>query len=111
MFVLPCIQSARGNLDGIPNVIPEAMAMQVPIVTTNLSGIPELVEDQVNGLLIPSGDDVALVNAMARLLDEPALRGKLGRNGRQTVEEKFDVQHNVRRFAGTLWPDWFPPNN
>jgi glycosyltransferase involved in cell wall biosynthesis len=111
MFVLPCIQSASGNLDGIPNVIPEAMAMQVPVISTDLSGIPELVEDQVNGLLMPSGDDVALVNAMARLLDEPALREKLGRNGRRTVEEKFDVQQNVRRFAGTLWPAWFPPDS
>jgi glycosyltransferase involved in cell wall biosynthesis len=107
MFVLPCVKSKAGNLDGIPNVLLEAMAMQVSVISTSLSGIPELVDDQVNGLLIPSGDTVALVNAMARLLDEPALREKLGRNGRQSVVEEFDVERNVRQFAATLWPAWF----
>jgi glycosyltransferase involved in cell wall biosynthesis len=110
MFVLPCVASSAGNLDGIPNVLAEAMAMQVPVITTNLSGIPELVEDQKNGLLVPSGDDTALVGAMARLLDTPALRVRLGRNGRRTVLEKFDIARNVRRFANTLWPQWFDGN-
>ncbi len=107
MFVLPCIMSKHGNLDGIPNVLAEAMALRVPVVSTNISGIPELVEDQVNGLLIPPGDDTALANAMAQLLNEPALRERLGQNGRQSVVKKFDVKRNVRRFAATLWPDWF----
>jgi len=107
MFVLPCVQSRSGNLDGIPNVLAEAMIMRVPIITSNISGIPELIDDQVNGLLIPPGDDTALVDAMSRLLDEAALREELGRNGRQSVIEKFDVERNVRRFAATLWPNWF----
>jgi glycosyltransferase involved in cell wall biosynthesis len=107
LFVLPCIKSRDGDMDGIPNVLPEAMAMQVPVVSTDISGIPELVDDQVNGLLAPLGDDDALAAAMVRLLDDPALRQRLGRNGRRSVAETFDVERNVRLFAAALWPDWF----
>lgn len=107
LFVLPCIKSSDGDMDGIPNVLAEAMAMQVPVVSTNLSGVPELVHDQVNGLLAPSGDDDALATAMARLLDDPALRAKLARNGRRSIVDTFDVNRNVRQFASALWPDWF----
>lgn len=107
LFVLPCIKSKDGDMDGIPNVLPEAMAMQVPVVSTDISGIPELVHDQVNGLLAPPGDDDALAAAMARLLDDSALRERLGQNGRQSIVDTFDVNQNVRQFAATLWPDWF----
>lgn len=108
MFVLPCIKSKDGDMDGIPNVLAEAMAMQLPVVSTDISGVPELVNDQVNGLLIPSGDDDALAAAMARLLDDSALRERLGQNGRQSIVNRFDVNRNVWKFAITLWPDWFP---
>jgi glycosyltransferase involved in cell wall biosynthesis len=108
LFVLPCIKSKDGDMDGIPNVLAEAMAMQLPVVSTDISGVPELVNDQVNGLLTPSGDDDALAAAMARLLDDPALREKLAKNGRQSIVATFDVNRNVRKFAVNLWPDWFP---
>lgn len=107
LFVLPCIKSSDGNMDGIPNVLAEAMAMECPVISTNTSAIPELVEHQANGLLIPAGDEVALAAAMARILDEPALREALGRNGRQMIVNTFDVERNVRQFAMTLWPEWF----
>jgi glycosyltransferase involved in cell wall biosynthesis len=107
LFCLPCVMSKEGNLDGIPNVLPEAMAMQRPVISTTLSGIPELVDHEVNGLLVPAGDVDALVAAIARLLDDPALCQRLGKNGRQTVLEKFDIRRNIKRFAATLWPDWF----
>ncbi len=107
LFVLPCLQSKDGNLDGIPNVLAEAMAMQVPVISTRVSAIPELVTDQVNGLLVPPEDPVALAAAMTRLLDEPALREELGDNGRRFILDTFDVEQNVRRFAATLWPDGF----
>ena len=106
MFVLPCVKSHDGNMDGIPNVLAEAMAMQLPVVSTNTSAIPELIQDQVNGLLVPSEDHKALVNAMAGLLDDPALRSRLGKNGRRSIVDTFDVERNVRQFATTLWPDW-----
>ena len=111
MFVLPCVKTSDGNLDGIPNVLPEAMAMRVPVISGNISGIPELVQNQVNGILISPGDDDALVDAMCQLLDDPALRERLAQNGRQTVVETFDVERNVRHFATTLWPQWFDGHN
>jgi glycosyltransferase involved in cell wall biosynthesis len=107
MFVLPCVKSEDGDVDGIPNVVAEAMAMQLPVVSTDISAIPELVEDQVNGLLVPSEDDNALVAAMASLLNDPALRERLGQKGRQSIVDSFDVNQNVHQFAATLWPDWF----
>ncbi len=106
MFVLPCVKSSDGSMDGIPNVLAEAMVMQLPVVSTNISAIPELVKDQVNGLLVPPEDNDALVTAMARLLNDPALGEELGKNGRQTIIETFDVERNVRQFAITLWPNW-----
>ena len=107
MFVLPCIQTDEGDVDGIPNVICEAMAMQLPVISTSVSAIPEILEHEVNGLLLPPDDNQALVKAMAHLLDEPALRARLGGNGRQSMIETFDIERNVRRFATTLWPEWF----
>lgn len=94
-------------MDGIPNVLAEAMAMRLPVVSTDTSAIPELVHDRVSGLLVPPGDEAALVAAMARLLDDPALCRRLGQNGQQAIAAMFDVECNVRQFAVTLWPDWW----
>ena len=96
IFVLPCIRGSDGSLDGIPNVLPEAMAMKLPVVSTTVSAIPELVQDQVSGLLVPPRDEEALVVALTRLLDDPLLRTELGERGRQAVIEKFDIGQNVR---------------
>jgi glycosyltransferase involved in cell wall biosynthesis len=97
IFVLPCIVGADGDRDGIPNVVLEALAMQLPVVSTRHSGIPEVVEDGVNGVLVPPADEVALAEALASLLDDPERRRRLGERGRQTVIENFDVAQNVRR--------------
>lgn len=107
LFALLCVVTREGDVDGIPNVIAEAMAMQLPLVSTVVSAIPELVVDGENGLLVPPGDIDAAAAAIARLLDDECLRGKLRSNGRKTILESFDVEQNVRRFASTLWPEWF----
>jgi len=96
IFVIPCIRGSDGSLDGIPNVLVEAMAMELPVVSTTVSGIPELIQDQVDGLLVPPRDEQSLTAALARLLDDPDLRQRLGQRGRQTVIEKFDIEANVR---------------
>lgn len=99
LFVLPCIMAKDGDRDGIPNVLLEAMAMQVPVVSTQLSGIPEVIEDGLTGLLVPSEDKDALAQAIARLLDNPDLRAALGREGRKRIEERFDIHKNIGRLV------------
>jgi glycosyltransferase involved in cell wall biosynthesis len=97
LFVLPCVMAEDGDRDGIPNVLIESMAMKLPVVSTYLSGIPELVDDNVNGLLVSPGDEEALTQALANLIDNAAWRTELGEAGRQTVLQGFDVERNVRR--------------
>jgi glycosyltransferase involved in cell wall biosynthesis len=95
VFALPCHIVPNGDRDGIPNVLVEAMAMALPVVTTAISGIPELVDHQVNGLLTPPEDPVALAEALAQLLANPALRRQLGRAARQKVRQSFDSQQTT----------------
>jgi glycosyltransferase involved in cell wall biosynthesis len=96
IFVLPAVLSADGDRDGIPNVILEALAMELPVVSTRHSGIPEVIRDGENGLLVPPADAPALATAIAHLLDHPEEAARLGQEGRRTIAENFDVEHNVR---------------
>ncbi|MEZ4732243.1 MAG: glycosyltransferase [Caldilineaceae bacterium] len=91
IFTLPCLVVDNGDRDGIPNVLAEAMATALPVVSTNISGIPEIVQDGVNGLLAPPKDAVALAAALERLLLDPALRRQLGQAARTTITEVFDA--------------------
>jgi glycosyltransferase involved in cell wall biosynthesis len=95
LFALPCHIIDNGDRDGIPNVLAEAMMMELPVVTTDISGIPELVTDRVNGLLVPQKEPVALAAALAELLDNPALRRQLGQAARQTVSQSFDARQTT----------------
>ncbi len=90
IFALPCLIVDSGDRDGIPNVLAEAMATALPVVSTNISGIPEIVADGVNGLLVPEKDTTALADALERLLLDPALRQRLGQAARTTMTELFD---------------------
>lgn len=93
IFALPCIVAANGDRDGIPAVLMEAMAMAKPCVSTTVSGIPELIEDSHSGLLVPEKDEIALADALSRLLDDPQLAGQLGQAGREKVRRAFDLDH------------------
>jgi len=95
MVVLPCIETAGGFMDGIPNLLVESLALEVPVVSSRLSGIPELVEDGVNGLLTAPGDASALADAMESLLRDPVRARAMGRAGRARVEQMFDLQRNA----------------
>ena len=96
VFALACHIIDNGDRDGIPNVLAEAMAMELPVVSTDISGIPELVETGVNGLLVPEKNAAALAQAIAELLDNAALRERLGRAARARVCYIFDVEVNVQ---------------
>ncbi len=97
MFVLPCVVDKSGDRDGIPVALMEAMASGVPVISTAISGIPELVQDGVTGLLVPDSDARALAGAIERLLDDPELGLALSRNARRRVLEEYDIERNIRR--------------
>jgi glycosyltransferase involved in cell wall biosynthesis len=101
IFVLPCMDARHlgENLDGIPVALMEAMAMGLPVISTPLSGIPELIEDGVSGLLVAEKDAWSLVNALERLIQDSKLRQTMGRAARQRIEERFDIRKNTRRLA------------
>jgi glycosyltransferase involved in cell wall biosynthesis len=85
--------------EGIPVVLMEAMAMEIPCITTRIAGIPELIRDGADGLLVPASDVEALKNAIASLMNDSSLRLKLGRAGRQRVIEKYNLKPNADRLA------------
>jgi glycosyltransferase involved in cell wall biosynthesis len=96
---LPCRVMSNGDRDGIPNVLVEAMACGLPVVTTAVSGIPELVVDGDNGLLVPPDDPAAVAGSLRRLRDEPELARRLGERGRASVAERFDGDALARQLA------------
>jgi len=100
VFALACRVDADGDRDGIPNVMVEAMAAGLPVVSTAVSGIPELVRDGENGLLVPPEDPGALASALLRLATDGSLRQRLAAAGRETVAERFDGDVLARRMAG-----------
>jgi glycosyltransferase involved in cell wall biosynthesis len=99
VFCLPCRVLDNGDRDGIPNVIVEAMAAGLPVVTTPVSGIPEIIEDGVNGLLVEPDDANALADALLRLYADPGLRARLAAAGEATVRQRFDGDRLAERMA------------
>jgi len=95
LTVLPCVVAQNQDMDGIPNTLMEAMAMEIPAISTQVSGIPELIEDGKTGLLVPPEDEVALAEAIARLLNDEPLRTKLGQAGRVKVTTEFEINKNT----------------
>jgi len=90
VFCLPCRVSDDGDRDGIPNVLVEAMASGLPVVTTAVSGIPELVEHERSGLIVPPEDPVATAHALLRLYRDDHLARRLAETGRSVIAERFD---------------------
>jgi glycosyltransferase involved in cell wall biosynthesis len=102
VFALPCQIVEDGDRDGIPNVLVEAMAMELAVVSTNVSGIPELIEDHVNGLIVPQKNASTLAAALEELLNDSGLRLRLGKAARQTVSRVFDSEENIRELKSVF---------
>lgn len=97
--LLPSILGRRGDREGIPVALMEAMATGRPVVSSRQSGIPELVEDGVEGLLCPPGDAVALADALDRLAGDADLCRRMGVAGRETILRGFDMRVSARTLA------------
>jgi glycosyltransferase involved in cell wall biosynthesis len=97
VLVAPSVPTAEGKREGIPVVLMEAMSSGLPVVASDLSGIPELVVHEVAGLLTPPGDAPAIADALQRLHADPELRARLGAQGRARVEAEFDVERSVEQ--------------
>lgn len=99
LLACPCIVGEDGNRDGMPTVLLEAMALGCPCVATPVTGIPELVDDGISGLIVPESEADGLASAMARLLDDPALRRRLSAGARRRMERDFDLSVNVPKLG------------
>jgi glycosyltransferase involved in cell wall biosynthesis len=102
LAVLPCVIAADGERDGIPIFLCEAMALGVPVVTTPVSGIPELVRDGDTGYLARPGDPASLADALARALDDPAAARAIGERGRAEVHARLDVDLLVAQLIAAI---------
>lgn len=94
VFAAPCIVGKDGNRDGLPTVLIEAMALGTPCISTDVTGIPELVQNGVTGVIVAQNDAPALADALERLLADDALRVRLARGARDRIERQFDAAHN-----------------
>lgn len=102
IFALPSRVMPDGDRDGIPNVLVEAMATGVPVISTPISGIPELIDHGRNGWLIGPNDPCGLAAAIVRLLGDRDTCERLARAARADVEERFDCWRNVRALQSLL---------
>jgi glycosyltransferase involved in cell wall biosynthesis len=97
LFVLPCRIASDGDRDGLPNVLVEAASQQLACVSTAVSGVPELIEEGLTGLLVPPEDTAALAAAIERGARDPDLRNRLGSAAEKRVRESFDYKASIKR--------------
>ena len=97
IFILPCIIANDGDRDGIPVVLMEAMAMKLPVISTNVSGIPELVENGVSGVLVPPNKENCIADAIIDLCVNKDLRIKMGIKGRKKIESEYNIVFEVEK--------------
>src|SRR5258706_6204281 len=83
--------------EGLPVVLMEAMAMGLPVVTTTIAGVPELVVDGVDGILVPPGNPILLADGLRRMLTDPELRDRCAKNGQNVVLREFVASEQAER--------------
>jgi glycosyltransferase involved in cell wall biosynthesis len=102
VVVAPSVPTSDGRREGIPVALMEAMASGLPAVGSRLTGIPELIDDRINGRLVPPRDAAALADALEELAKNPTLRAKWGEAARKTVEHRFDLQRNAQELIRSI---------
>jgi len=112
IFALPCVKDRDGDLDGLPQVLIEAMACAVPVVSTRLVGIPDLVRDGWNGLLVPPGQTTALADALESLIRDSQWASGLGIRGMVWARLHFGRGETIHRLRQLfLWASATPGRN
>jgi glycosyltransferase involved in cell wall biosynthesis len=96
VFVLPSVVDPDGGMDNLPTVIMEAMATGLPVVSTKIGGIPEMVIENETGFLVQPGDAAGLADAIEKLIDDRLLAQRLGQIGYQRAQKLFSIEKNVR---------------
>ena len=102
IFVLPSVIDPEGGMDNLPTVIMEAMATGLPVVSTRIGGISEMVVENETGFLVQSGDTMALAGGIEKLIDYRALARKLGQAGYERAQELFSIEKNVRELCALI---------
>jgi len=102
VFAMPAVIGEDGNRDSLPTVLLEALACGVPVVASRVTGIPEIVDDGVNGLLVEPGDAEGLSRALDLLLADAGLRRRFGDAGRAKAQRRFDIETNARELYRLL---------
>ncbi|MBN1806891.1 MAG: glycosyltransferase [Sedimentisphaerales bacterium] len=102
VFLLPCVKTPNGDMDGIPVAMMEAMACEVPIVSTSISGIPELVDDGVTGRLVPEKNVDTLAQILTELSGDMNKIEHLGKAGRERVLKDFNISKNAEKLRGLI---------
>jgi glycosyltransferase involved in cell wall biosynthesis len=96
LMVLPCIPTSKGDIDGIPVTLMEAMAMGVPVISTNISGIPELIAHEESGWLVPPNDSKALADRLRQVIEQPNLQ-QIVLKAREKIETDFNIEIEATR--------------
>ncbi|AHG49999.1 glycosyl transferase (plasmid) [Rhizobium leguminosarum bv. trifolii CB782] len=106
LFALACRIAANGDRDGLPNVLVEASSQRLVCVSTTVSGVPELLEDGENGLVVPPEDPALLAKALETAIRDPALRKRLGDAAERRVRAGFDYHSSIRQLTGLFEAEW-----
>ena len=102
VFALACVEETDGGMDNLPTVIAEAMAAGLPVVSTTLAGVPEMVVDGRTGLLVAPRSPEKLADALARMLTRPGTARRFGRRGRARARKLFEIRATTREFKRLL---------
>ena len=102
IFVLPSVVDSAGGIDNLPTVIMEAMATALPVISTDIGGIPEMVVENETGFLVRPGDTGALARAVEKMIDDRQLAQRLGRGGYERAQHLFSIETNVRDLSALI---------
>ncbi|MFS8145863.1 glycosyltransferase [Rhizobium sp. BR 249] len=106
LFALACRIAANGDRDGLPNVLVEASSQRLVCLSTDVSGVPELLKNGENGLVVPPEDPALLARALETAIRDPALRRRLGDAAESQVREHFDYHSSIRQLTGLFEAEW-----